>query len=62
MNTMFDPIVSEFESSDHEAEYNAWFKAKIEKASADPRPPIPHDQVVARLKKRREEREANANR
>ncbi|EEC0797789.1 antitoxin, partial [Salmonella enterica subsp. enterica] len=45
-----------------EAEYNAWFIAKVEKSLADPRPAIPHDQVVARLKKRREEREANANR
>ena len=62
MNTKFDPIVSEFDSSDHKAEYNAWFRAKVAKASADPRPAIPHDQVVARLKKRREEREVNANR
>lgn len=30
MSTVFDPIVSEFDSSDHEAEYNAWFKAKVE--------------------------------
>ncbi|MFA3684421.1 antitoxin [Acinetobacter baumannii] len=62
MSTIFDPIVSEFESSDHQTEYNVWFRAKIEKASADPRPTVPHDQVVARLKKRREEREANTNR
>ncbi|AUT40209.1 MULTISPECIES: hypothetical protein [Acinetobacter] len=58
MNIIFDPIVSEFDSSEHEAEYNAWFRAKIEKASTDPRPAIPHDQVVARLKNRRDEREA----
>jgi hypothetical protein len=56
MNTEFDPIVFEFDSSDHEAEYNAWFKAKVEASQADQRPRIPHDQVVARLKKRREER------
>ena len=62
MNTKFDTIVSEFDSSDYEAEYKAWFRAKVAKASADPRPVIPHDQVVARLKKRREEREVNANR
>ena len=54
--------MSEFESSDHEAEYNAWFIAKVEKSLADSRPTIPHDQVVARMKKRREEREASANR
>lgn len=56
MNTEFDPMVSEFDSSDHEAKYNAWFKAKVETSQADQRPGIPHDQVVARLKKRREER------
>jgi len=60
MNTVFDPIVSEFDSSDHEAEYNAWFKAKVEASQADPRPTIPHDEVVARLKKRCEEREVNS--
>jgi hypothetical protein len=58
MNIIFDPIVSEFDSSEHEAKYNAWFRAKIEKACTDQRPSIPHDQVIARLKKRREEREA----
>lgn len=62
MNTIFDPIVSEFDSSEHEAEYNAWFKAKVEKALSDTRSTIPHDEVVARLKKRRETQEANANR
>lgn len=62
MNTAFDPIVSEFDSSDHESEYNAWFKAKIEKSMADTRPTVPHDQVVARLKKRREERTINVDR
>ena len=56
MNTVFDPIVSEFDSPEHEAEYNAWFKAKVKASQADQRPGIPHDQVVARLKKRREER------
>ena len=58
MSTIFNPIVSEFDSSEHEAAYNAWFRAKIEKACADPRSAMPHDQVVARLKKRREKREA----
>ncbi|EHU2482782.1 antitoxin [Acinetobacter baumannii] len=58
MNIIFDPIVSEFDSSEHEAAYNAWFRAKIEKACADQRSAMPHDQVVARLKKRREKQEA----
>ncbi len=56
MNTEFDPIEFEFDSSDHEAQYNAWFKDKVEASQADQRLGIPQDQVVARLKKRREER------
>ncbi|MEW7126156.1 antitoxin, partial [Acinetobacter baumannii] len=50
------PIEFEFDSSDHEAQYNAWFKDKVEASQADQRLGIPQDQVVARLKKRREER------
>jgi len=61
MNIIYDPIVSEFDSSDQEAEYNAWFKAKVEASQADQRPTVPHDQVVARLKKRREERAENTD-
>ncbi|MGF2350826.1 antitoxin [Acinetobacter baumannii] len=56
MNTEFDPIEFECDSSDHEAKYNAWFKDKVEASQADQRLGIPQDQVVARLKKRREER------
>lgn len=29
--------------------YDAWFRAKIEKALADPRPSIPHEVVMARV-------------
>lgn len=50
MNTEFDPIEFEFDSSDHEAQYNAWFKDKVEASQADQRLGIPQDQVVARLK------------
>lgn len=53
MFSVFEPIVSEFDSSD----YNAWFKAKVEASQVGPHPTIPHDEVVARLNKRREERE-----
>jgi len=49
MNTPFDPIVSEFDNPEHEAEYNAWFKAKVEKAMADTRPRVPHDEAMARV-------------
>jgi len=29
--------------------YDAWFRAKIEKALADPRPSIPHEVVMAQV-------------
>ncbi|MDO6643817.1 antitoxin [Acinetobacter guillouiae] len=44
---VFDSTVSEFDSSYHQERYKAWFKAKVEKALADPHPAIPHYQVVA---------------
>ncbi|RYE31160.1 MAG: antitoxin [Sphingobacteriales bacterium] len=56
MNTIFDPIVSEFESSDHEQEYHTWLKEKVAKSLADSRPNVPYDEVVAIMRKHREER------
>ncbi len=29
--------------------YDAWFRAKVREALDDPRPPVPHDQVMQRL-------------
>lgn len=31
------------------AAYDAWFRAKVQEALDDPRPPIPHDQVMAEV-------------
>jgi hypothetical protein len=45
----YSPIVSEFESEEDEAAYLVWLKAKVDAARADPRPPIPHDQVMAEI-------------
>lgn len=42
-----DPIVSEFASSEDEAAYDAWFRAKVERAIASGKPLVPHDQVMA---------------
>jgi len=49
MNAQFSPIVSEFESAEQEASYNAWFIAKVKASLEDPRPSIPHDQVMAKM-------------
>ena len=47
MNAQFSPIVSEFESEEQEASYTAWLKAKVKASLEDPRPSIPHDEVMA---------------
>lgn len=31
-------------------EYDAWFKAKILRARLDPRPSVPHEEVMSRAK------------
>lgn len=43
------PIVSEFASTEEEEAYDAWFRAKVEKAMNSKEPGIPHDQVMAEM-------------
>lgn len=45
----YSPIVSEFESEEQEQSYLRWLEAKVARSLADPRPSIPHDQVVAKI-------------
>ena len=49
MNADFSPLVSEFETAEQEASYTAWLKAKVAASLADPRPAIPHDEVMAEM-------------
>lgn len=49
MNTVLSPLVSEFETEEQEASYTAWLKAKVQASLDDPRPGIPHDQVMAEI-------------
>jgi hypothetical protein len=46
----YSPIVSEFESAEQEASYLAWLKAKVAASLADPRPSVPHDEAMARVR------------
>ncbi|AOH83767.1 stability determinant [Sphingomonas panacis] len=48
--TKMTPIESEFATTEDEAAYDAWFRAKVEASLADPSPPIPHDQMMAELR------------
>ena len=52
MSKTLDPIVSEFETAEQEASYNAWLKAKVAASLDDPRPAIPHDEVERRMAER----------
>ena len=41
------PIESEFASTEEAEAYDIWFRAKVREALDDPRPGIPHEQVMA---------------
>lgn len=52
MNAALDPIVSEFETQEQADSYDRWFRAKVQEALDDPRPCLPHDEVVRRMEER----------
>lgn len=49
MSAVLSPIVSEFETEEQASSYDRWFRAKVQAAIDDPRPGIPHDQVMAEM-------------
>lgn len=49
MSAKLSPIVSEFETQEQADSYDRWFRAKVQAALNDPRPGIPHDQVMAEM-------------
>lgn len=51
-----DPIVSEFDTEEEAEAYDRWFRAKVEKSLADPRPPVPHDEAMARIRRSMKEK------
>ena len=44
-----DPLISEFETEEQASSYDHWFRAQVQAAIDDPRPDIPHDQVMAKM-------------
>ena len=48
--TKLSPIVSEFETEEEAQAYDRWLRAKVEASLADPRPPVPHDVVMAEMR------------
>ncbi|NWF11022.1 antitoxin [Pseudomonas salomonii] len=58
MSIPVSPIVSEFEIEEQAASYDRWFRAKVQASIDDPRPSIPHDEVMAEVERMLEERRA----
>ncbi|SDO41525.1 antitoxin [Vreelandella arcis] len=50
MSTPLDPIVSEFETQEQAHSYDRWFRARVQRSLDDPRPGIPHDDVMAEMR------------
>ena len=48
----YDPLVSEFDNPEHEAEYTVWLRNKVQEAIDSPHPRIAHDEVVRRMQER----------
>lgn len=46
----FSPIESEFASTEEAEAYDAWFRAKVEKAMNSTKRRIPHDEAMARVR------------
>lgn len=44
-----DPIYFEFETEEHAAAYDKWFRAQVEAALASNMLRIPHEQVMAEI-------------
>jgi hypothetical protein len=49
MAKKLDPIVSEFETQEQADSYDKWFRAKVQAGIDDPRPRVPHDEVIAKM-------------
>ncbi|MBV6750708.1 antitoxin [Pseudomonas chlororaphis] len=50
MSAQLSPMVSEFETEEQAASYDRWFRAKVQASLDDPRPNVPHDDVMAEMR------------
>ena len=48
--TEYSPITSEFESAEQEASYLEWLKRKVADSLDDPRPSVPHEEAMRRIR------------
>lgn len=59
MSVALSPIVSGFETEEQAASYDRWFRAKVQASRDDPRPSIPHDEAMARIRQKLAAKVAN---
>jgi hypothetical protein len=52
MSAQLSPIVSEFESEEQAASYDAWFRDTVQASLDDDRPNVTHDQAMTEMKKK----------
>lgn len=50
MSTPLDPRISEFETQEQADSYDRWFRERIQRSMEDPRPNIPHDEAMAKIR------------
>ena len=50
MTIALSTIESEFATTGEAEAYDRWLRAKVQESLDDPRPNIPHDQVMARMR------------
>ena len=50
MNTQLDPLISEFDTQEQADSYDRWFRERVQRSLDDPRPNIPHDEAMARVR------------
>lgn len=50
MSTPLDPRLSQFATQEEADSYDRWLRSKIEASRNDPRPSIPHEEVMAHAK------------
>ncbi|MBL1269008.1 MAG: stability determinant [Halomonas sp.] len=50
MGTPLDPIISEFETQEQADSYQRWFRERVQASLDDPRPSIPHDDVMSEMR------------
>ncbi|VVM70049.1 antitoxin [Pseudomonas fluorescens] len=50
MNAEPSPIVSGLQTEEQAASHDRWLRAKVQASIDDPRPNVPHDQVMADMR------------